>query len=226
MVNRIEKTAKLPTIKRLPGYLHILRQLHSEGVVDISGAVIANMLKLDPVQVRKDLASTGVVGRPRIGFSIEQLIAAIESFLGWNNEREAFLVGAGNLGAALMGYAGLARAGVQIIAAFDNDLRKIGTTIHDKPILPVEKMPELARRMHVKIAILTLPEEEAQKSVDRMVRGGITAIWNFTAATLKVPEGVVVQNEDLSSGLAVLSRKLHVNKQNAETKQTRKNKNG
>ncbi|MEI6520438.1 MAG: redox-sensing transcriptional repressor Rex [bacterium] len=225
MVNRIEKTAKIPTIKRLPGYLHILRQLHQDGAVDISGAVIADMLKLDPVQVRKDLASTGVVGRPRIGFPIEQLITAIENFLGWNNEREAFLVGAGNLGAALMGYSGLGRAGVQIIAAFDNDLRKIGTTIHGKPILPIEKLSELARRMHVKIAILTLPEEEAQKSVDRMIRGGITAIWNFTPATLKVPEGVIVQNEDLSSGLAVLSRKLHVNKQKTETRQKRGTKN-
>ena len=226
MVNRIEKTAKLPTIKRLPAYLHILHQLLDDGLVDISGAVIADMLKLDPVQVRKDLASTGVVGRPRIGFPIEQLISAIENFLGWNNEREAFLVGAGNLGAALMGYKGLGRAGVKIIAAFDNNLQKIGTTIHEKPILPIEKLPELARRMHVKIVILTLPEEEAQKSVDRMVRGGITAIWNFTPATLKVPEGVVVQNEDLSSGLAVLSRKLHMNKQKTETKRSRSEKDG
>jgi len=93
-----------PTLRRLPRYLHLLNKLKEEDVKEISSTMIANELSLDPTQVRKDIEFTGIIGRPKIGFNTSELIKAIENFLNWNNLTEAFLVGVGNLGKAIMGY--------------------------------------------------------------------------------------------------------------------------
>ena len=106
-MNRMEqKTAGVPTLKRLPLYLRLLRKMKEQGEEYASGAVVARELGLDPVVVRKDLAITGAVGRPRLGFPMDEIILAIEDFLGWSNTSDAFLVGVGNLGRALLGYQG------------------------------------------------------------------------------------------------------------------------
>ena len=202
------KVNKLPTIRRLPAYLHLLRQLREAGQETVSGTVLAEQLNLDAVQVRKDLSSTGIVGKPRIGFSVPGLVTAIEEYLGWNNTTDAFLVGVGNLGSALLGYAGFHRHRLSVLAGFDNDPSKIGQEFYGKPVYPMEKLPNLARRMRVHICILTVPAEQAQAVADLLVAARITAIWNFSPVALNVPPGIIVQNEDLASGLAVLSRKL------------------
>ncbi|MFW6061269.1 MAG: redox-sensing transcriptional repressor Rex [Planctomycetota bacterium] len=197
--------APLPTIRRMPAYLHLLRRLGREGLQSVSGTQIARELRLEPIQVRKDLAHTGIAGKPGVGFVVDDLIDAIEAFLNWDNTTDAFLVGAGNLGTALMGYEGFARHGLNIVAAFDRDEQKIGTELHGKGVMDLDKLPNLAERMHVRMGILTVPPEAAQEAADLLVLAGIEGIWNFTPVTLNVPESVVVQNEDLSSGLAVLS---------------------
>lgn len=202
------KVNNLPAVRRLPIYWHFLQGLHEKGWDYVSTTVIADSLKLDAIQVRKDLALTGIVGKPRVGYTIPTLITAIETFLGWDNAHDAFLVGVGHLGTALLGYQGFARFGLNIVAAFDNDPEKCNQEIHGRTVLPFEKMADLAERMHVKIGIITVPAEAAQETADELVRIGITGIWNFTPTVLMVPGGVVVQNEDLAPGLAVLSHKL------------------
>ena len=194
-------------MKRLPAYLHLLKQLQESGRDVVSSAHIADKLKLEAIQVRKDLAVTGNVGKPKVGYYIPTLIEAIERFLGWDNHTDAFLVGAGNLGSALLGYEGLGRHGLSIVAAFETDSEKVGTEIHGKDVLPLEKLPDLAGRMHITMGIITVPPEAAQSVADLMVASGITAIWNFAPTHLDVPQDIVVQNEDLASGLAVLSVK-------------------
>jgi redox-sensing transcriptional repressor len=164
---------------------------------------------LDPTQVRKDLAATGIVGKPRVGYQIKELIATVESFLGWSNNSDAFLVGAGHLGAALMKYAGFNAWGLNIIAAFDVDETKVGTQLNGRKVFHLDKMPDLARRMRIKIGINTAPASAAQDVVDRMMAGGIQAIWNFAPAKLTVPDGVIVENVSLSSSWAVLSAKFN-----------------
>ena len=101
---RTTKLPSLPTIRRLPSYLHVIENAHREGLQFISGTVISEELDLEPIQVRKDLAITGIVGKPRIGFPVAELIQAIYAFLYWNQDHRAIIVGAGHLATALMRY--------------------------------------------------------------------------------------------------------------------------
>ena len=148
------------------------------------------------------------LGRPRIGYVLANVIEGLEQFLGWNNINDAFLVGAGSMGSALLGYRKFEQCGLKIVAAFDLDPSKIGRQIHGKHVLPLDKLPNLAQRMHILIGIITVPAAEAQAVADLMVAGGIRAIWNFAPIRLHTPEHVIVHNEDLYCSLAALSQKL------------------
>jgi redox-sensing transcriptional repressor len=203
-----ESVVPEPTLRRLPLYHRILKEVLGRGCERVSCTEIGQALSLDPTQVRKDLEFTGVAGRPRVGYGTKELIAGIERFLGWTNVNEAFLVGAGNMGAALMGYPRFSDYGLNIVAAFDSDPQKVGRTIHGKEVLPLSKLPSLAQRMHILIGIITVPDSAAQEVADLMVAGGILAIWNFAPAQLRVPEHLVVHNENLYCSLASLSQKL------------------
>jgi redox-sensing transcriptional repressor len=196
------------SLRRLPQYHHYLIELEATGVRQVSCSIIGRDLNLVPVQVRKDLQYTGIVGKPKTGYAIRELIEAIESFLGWNNVNEAFLVGAGNLGTALLGHERFSRFGLRIISAFDTDPAKIGTRLYDKAVLPLDRLAELAPRMGIHLGIITTPAEAAQAVADEMVKAGILAIWNFTPCRLRVPSHIFVHNEDLYSSLASLSWKL------------------
>lgn len=198
----------LPTVRRLPAYLRLLYTLQTRGRDVVSCTHIADELGLVSIQVRKDLAAIGVVGRPKIGYQLPVLINAIRDFLGQNNVSEAFLAGAGSLGAALLGYEGFKEYGLNIVAGFDVDSAKIGIPIHGKEILPLEKLPDLAQRMHVLIGILTVPAAVAQDVANLMVLSGMRAIWNYTPVELEVPDIVIVEDVKLAASLAVLSSRL------------------
>ncbi len=200
--------APLPTIRRLPSYLRVLEQLKTKGRESASATDIAEVLKLKPIQVRKDLAVTGVAGKPKVGFAIDELSRGIRAFLGWEKVSDAFLVGAGALGSALLGYSGFCEYGLSIVAAFDANLELAGNEIHGKQVFAMDKLPDLVARMGIRIAILTVPREIAQEVADQLVAAGVKAIWNFAAPFIDVPKGVIVQNENIAAGLAVLSVKL------------------
>jgi redox-sensing transcriptional repressor len=198
------KVSAAPSIRRLPSYLHLIRQFRREGGAYISGTLIARALNLEPIQVRKDLAITGITGTPKKGYPLGALIDAIERFLGWDSPRNAALVGVGNLGAALLGYQEFQRHGLNIIAAFDTAPEKIGSSIRGVPVLPADVMDSQIRGSGIKIAILTVPSPFAQETADILIKAGVEGIWNFTNAKLRVPAHVAVQKEDLSSGYAML----------------------
>ena len=202
------RTAGVPTLQRLPLYLRLLREMHQAGDTYASGAVVARALQLDPILVRKDLAITGVSGRPRLGFPVAALITAIEAFLGWNNTTDAFLCGVGSLGRALLGYDGFRQHGLRIIAAFDVNPQKIGLKEHGVKVLDLAVMPAMIRRLHVQLGIITVPSEAAQPVAEAMVEAGIRGIWNFTPVKLDLPREIVIQRVDLASSLAVLSHRL------------------
>jgi len=208
----MQKIPAIPSIRRLPSYLHIIRQSKEEGNEYISGTVIAQELHLEPIQVRKDLAITGIVGKPKKGYPVVALMAAIEHFLGWDEIQPAVLVGAGNLGTALTGYPEFQNHGLNICAAFDQDPEKIGKKIHGVPIYPLDAMSVQIMNFRATIAILTVPSAHAQAVTDKMVAAGITAIWNFTNVKLRVPDHVIVQKEDLTSGYAMLCVMMNTRK--------------
>jgi redox-sensing transcriptional repressor len=207
------KTAPVPTVRRFPAYLNLLRRLRAEGQEVVSGTRIAEELGLDSIQVRKDFAYTGMVGKPGVGFHVPTVIRLIETFLGWNNTTDAFLIGAGSLGTALMGYQGFHRYGLNIVAAFDSDPEKTGMNVHGKQVLPMSQLHELASRLYVQLGIITVPAETAQKVADQLVEAGMSAIWNFAPVALKVPPTIILQNTELSSELAVLSVMLSQTRQ-------------
>lgn len=196
------------TLKRLPLYLHLVEGLRGQGVEYVSCTAIAQEFDFDPTQVRKDIEVTGEVGTARVGFSVMGLVIRIREFLGWNNAHDAFLVGAGNMGKALLGYKDFEKYGLNIVAAFDKDTRKVGSRVFGKEVLPLVKLPNLAKRMHVHIGIVCVPAEHAQGVVDLMVHAGIRAIWNFAPAPLRIPEGVILENARLTQSLAVLTNNL------------------
>lgn len=204
MANR-NKVSYAPSIRRLPSYLHIIRSAQSNGDQFISGTVIATELNLEPIQVRKDLAITGIIGKPKKGYPVSELIAAIEHYLGWDLIQRAIVVGAGNLGSALSGYQEFKNHGLHVIAAFDTDPAKVGRTVHGVPILALDSIERQIPDLKAEIALLTVPSPFAQSTCDAIVRAGIKSIWNFTNIKLKVPEGICVWKEDLSSGYAMLS---------------------
>lgn len=197
-----------PTLKRLPLYHRFLKELLQQEQDSVSCTDIGEELKLDPTQVRKDLEAAGISGRPRIGYATVAVVDGIERFLGWKKVSEAFLVGAGSMGSALLGYRKFEECGLKIVAAFDSDPDKIGQKIHGKHVLALDKLANLAERMHVLIGIITVPAEEAQRVAERLVAGGVRAIWNFAPVRLRVPEHIIVHNEDLYCSLASLSQKL------------------
>ncbi len=202
------RVAGVACVKRLPAYLQMLRVLQGEGHEYVSGTLLATTHSLEPVIVRKDLAVTGVAGVPRRGFPIAELIAAIEQFLGWDNQTKAVLVGAGNLGTALLGYQGFETLGLRIAGAFDQDAAKIGKWIQGRKVQPISQLAAFVRRGGIRLGVLTVPAAAAQETAELMIRAGIRGIWNFSPARLEVPAGVVTQKEDLAEGLAVLSHKL------------------
>jgi redox-sensing transcriptional repressor len=128
--------------------------------------------------------------------------------LGWDILQDAVIVGVGNLGSALLGYREFQLNGLNIIAGFDKDPKKIGSTIHGIPVLNITTMAVNIPLFGVSIAILTVPSVQAQDVADVLVSAGINGIWNFTNTKLKVPSHVVVQKEDLSSGFAMLCIKM------------------
>ena len=195
----------LPAIRRFPIYLKEIEECLGRGEEYISGALLADVLGLDRVLVRKDLALTGVVGTPRLGFPVKDLASAINHALGWDTTTEAILVGVGNLGTALLGYAGFKSYGFQINLAFDSNLALQGKTVAGVTVEPMTRLHELVRARGIELAILTVPGSAAQECADALVAAGIRGIWNFSPEKLNVPPEVTVQHENLASSLAVLS---------------------
>lgn len=197
----------IPTIKRFPSYLRLLRQYKEDGQQWVSATKLAGELGLTPIQVRKDMAGTGVEGRPKVGFEIESLISAIIQNLGWDNATDAVLIGAGHLGVALSRYEGFASYGLRIVAVFDKDSSKFGRPIGKTVVYPMDELKQYVADHAINIAVITVPAESAQDVADALVEAGIKAIWNFAPKDLRLPPNVVLQRTDLATSFAVLSAK-------------------
>lgn len=197
----------LITLQRMPVYLNYLKGMPI-GIKYVSSGYIAEALGLGEVLVRKDLAFTSAVGRPRVGYLAEELISAIENCLCYNGKRKAVLIGCGALGKAILGYEGFGYYGIDIVAAFDSDEKKSGVTVAGKPVYAIKKTREEIERLGVELAIICVPAQAAQEVADMLVESGIRAILNFAPAALKIPDGVKVRQIDVAANLAILSSSI------------------
>ena len=214
-----QKKISKSVLKRLPGYLAYLKSMPENSPPHISATALAAALGMGEVQVRKDLAMVSDGGRPKIGYLREALIDDIEQFLGYDNTTDAVLIGAGKLGQALMAYKGFEEYGLNILASFDRNTVE-NRTSEGKPVYNISKLEQFCRAHKVLMGIITVPVESAQEVADLLIAGGIKAIWNFAPTHLDVPKGILVQNENMATSLAVLS--VHLQAQIKEEKEIKK----
>lgn len=193
----MEKKFSEKVINRLTLYHCILDDYIKNNIEFIASKQIAVLLNIDDSQVRKDISLLNNSGKCRVGYIVKELKKSIETTLGFSKTKNAFIIGAGNLGMALAKYDNFTNYGLNIIALFDNDSSKIGKTVNNKLILDIEKLPNLCKKSGVDIAILTVPKAFAQITADYLVKANIKYIWNFAPAVLSVPKDVQVWNENL-----------------------------
>jgi redox-sensing transcriptional repressor len=200
-------SVKIPekTVTRLSIYLRCLEELQGDGVDAISSKKLADRFGLNSAQVRKDLAYFGQFGVRGLGYYIRDLKKSLEHILGLKRDWEVALVGVGNLGSALAAYPRFSEQGFRVTVAFEKDPARVGTRVGAVPVLDAAKIVPALRRRRIKIAIVATPAAAAQPVADLLVQGGVTSILNFAPAQLAVPEGVKVQNVDLSVLLKTLS---------------------
>ena len=205
MTDKIPK----PTLRRLPWYLSNAKLMKEKGEKYVSSTQISRQINIDASQIAKDLSYVDISGRTRVGYEVDLLIQVLEDFLGFTNLHKAYLFGVGSLGGALLRDSGLSHFGLQIVGAFDINPNLVGTTVEGIPIYHTDEFEERRAKDGVKIGVLTVPINIAQDITDKMVAGGIQAVWNFTPFRIRVPETIVVQNTSLYAHLAVMFNRLN-----------------
>ena len=200
-----------PTLRRLPWYLSNIKLMKEKGEQYVSSTQISKEINIDASQIAKDLSYVNISGRTRVGYNIDALFEVLESFLGFTNMHKAFLFGVGSLGAALLRDSGLHHFGLEIVAAFDVNPELVGKDLNGIPIFHSDDFEAKMKEYDVNIGVLTVPINIAQEITNKMVDGGIKAVWNFTPFRIRVPENIVVQNTSLYAHLAVMFNRLNFN---------------
>jgi len=191
------------TIRRLPIYLRGLLFSLEQGQQDISSRDLADFIGVNSWQIRKDFSYFGGFGTRGIGYNVEKLIKEIKRILKLDVLRKVALVGAGNLGSAVLAYPGFKMYGFDIAAAFDIDVQKIGSKINNIKIENVSKFSTLKKR-GINLAIIAVPREAAQRTAEGLVKAGVKGILNFSPCYIMVPKRVKVITIDIAMDLARL----------------------
>src|SRR6056297_226763 len=193
------------TIERLPLYYRCLDKMDTFEDVDVvSSKDLGGKLDIPSTQVRKDLSYYGEFGRRGVGYNVKELKKSIGKILGVDKKWPAVLIGAGNLGRALINYGGFSKMGLKITDIFDNDLNKIGNRVGTIKVKSINDLQETINEKDINLGIVTVPADSAQEVVDKLVDYGIKAIWNFSPTRLYVPDDIFVRNEDLAVGIVSL----------------------
>lgn len=198
-----------PTLRRLPWYLAFVKLMKGKGEAFISSTQIAKEINVDPSQVAKDLSFVNISGKTRVGYDINALVDVLEDFLGFTSQHKAFLFGVGSLGASLLHDTGLSQYGLEIVAGFDVREGLDGSMINGIPVFHMDDFPAKQKEYGATIGVITVPVEKAQEVTDRIIEGGIKALWNFTPFRIRVPEHIVVQNTSMYAHLAVMFNRLN-----------------
>lgn len=187
-----------PAVRRLSLYLRQLEVFHAQGRHTASSRDLGRALDLGDAQVRKDLANFGSFGQPGVGYRVVGLIEHLRKILGTDRTWDVALVGAGNIGRALLAYRRFAGKGFRLCAVFDSDPRLHGRTFNGTRIQPPEKIVGVVREKKIRLAVVAVPAEAAQRTADALVAGGVLGILNFAPVRLQVPPHVYVNSVDLA----------------------------
>lgn len=201
------KNKKVPEgiISRLIIYLREITELTKLNIHTITSAELGERTGLSDGQVRKDLVYFGQFGVSGAGYDTVDLKAALEKILGKDRIWNVAVVGVGHLGSALLAYPGFKGRGLNIVAAFNSDVRKIGKRVKDVTVQSIDELPMAIREKKVSIAIIGVPARNAQEVANKLTKAGVEGILNFAPTTLIVPENVKVKDVDLSRELETLS---------------------
>lgn len=197
-----------PAVYRLSFYLRQLESFRRGDRHTISSRQLGEALGYSDAQVRKDLAYFGQFGHPGIGYRVEDLVHQLKKILGTDKISNVLLVGAGNLGRALLAYKGFLQKGFRIVAIFDADAAKVGKKIGDLPVRSDQDIASVAAELQIRMAMLAVPVAAAQSVANQLVTVGIKGILNFAPVALNVPGDVVVQSVDLALQLEQLSFRM------------------
>ncbi|HIT57156.1 MAG TPA: redox-sensing transcriptional repressor Rex [Candidatus Galloscillospira stercoripullorum] len=193
-------------IRRLPRYYRHLSALQRAGVVRISSNALGRNMGLTASQIRQDLSCFGEFGQQGYGYNVEKLRGELSDILGMNCGHTAVVLGAGNLGRALIENFHFELSGFRLSAAFDVDSAIVGTSISAVPVLHVDTLEEYLSQQPASVGVLTVPGKSAAEIAERLVRSGVRGIWNFTNMELDLREsGVVVENVHFADSLLALS---------------------
>jgi len=193
------------TVRRLSAYLRLLESSEARGLATISSEELASRGGTTSAQVRKDLSFFGSFGKRGLGYSVPELAGRLREILGLEKEWQVIIIGAGKIGAALAQYRGFRQRGFNILAAYDNNPEKIGKKLEGIPVRDIAQLERDIQRDSPDIVVLTVPSEEAQQVVDRVVKVGIKAILNFAPTQLQAPADVTVKTVNMAMELEGLS---------------------
>lgn len=209
MLRRVKKHGRLEiprkAVYRLSVYLRCLQRLKGNDIRTVSSEALAKAAGVKPTQLRKDLTYFGQFGTRGLGYDVEMLARMIADLLGTNSLQPVILVGAGNLGSALLSYRGFQQEGFEIIGAFDSAPGRKRERRPGAQVRSMDELPEFVAKNGVRMAILTVPAEVAQEVTNELVAAGITGILNFAPIVLHVPEEVMVNTVNLAIELENLS---------------------
>ncbi|KIA64915.1 redox-sensing transcriptional repressor Rex [Nocardia vulneris] len=193
------------TVARLATYLRVLATLADEGVAIVSSEELAVAAGVNSAKLRKDLSFLGPNGVRGVGYDVAKLRARIEDVLGLSQGHRVVLVGAGNLGRALVGYGGFQRRGFTVVGIFDNDIEVIGLSVAGLVVRDVAGLADAVAALEPTIAVITVPDDAAQDACDRLVAAGLQSILSFAPCELLAPAAVEVRRVDLAVELQMLS---------------------
>lgn len=200
-----DSTVPKVVVSRISLYLRELQRLEASGQQTISSGQLGTLLGFSDAQVRKDLGFFGQFGYPGVGYRCDELIRAMRDILGTNHAWPVVMVGAGNLGQALLGYRGFGRQNFSIAAAFDADPAKVGHTIQGIRIQHIDELAATVRDSGIRLGMIVVPADRAQEAADMLVAAGIEGIVNFAPVTLALPAHVQNVGVDLAIELEQLS---------------------
>ncbi|HEX3705415.1 MAG TPA: redox-sensing transcriptional repressor Rex [Mycobacteriales bacterium] len=193
------------TVARLPVYLRVLTGFAESGVATVSSETLAQAAGVGPAKLRKDLSHLGSYGTRGVGYDVDYLIYQISRALGLTQHYSVVIVGVGNLGHALAGYAGFGTRGFRVAALIDADRSRVGEVIAGVEVRHVDELESIVAEHEVSIGVIATPAGNAQEVCDRLVACGVTSVLNFAPVVLSVPEQVDVRKVDLSIELQILA---------------------
>ena len=204
-----EKAISQAVISRLPRYFRYLGDLKADGIERVSSQELSKLMHVTASQIRQDFNNFGGFGQQGYGYNVEYLYEEIGKILGLDREHDMILVGAGNLGQALVNYMNFKSRGFYFKGAFDVNPALFGQKIGSVEIYPLEKLESFVKNNRIDIAVLTIPKTEALKVSEILIQAGIKAIWNFAHVDLPAPREVQIENVHLSDSLMKLSYNIH-----------------